>query len=211
MLRAILEAYIEASPHRSFNPSPQNIVFGEGDPDAELMFVGEAPGAEEDATGRPFVGRAGQLLEKMIVSMGLTREKVYIANVLKARPPGNATPTPEQAEASAPFLYAQIAAIRPRVIVTLGLPASKLLVGSAEPMARLRSVWHPLRLAPVVPQGFEAMAEQALEVEIMPTYHPAYLLRSYTTENRAKVWSDLQMVMKRLGLAGAKSQPQSPA
>lgn len=160
-----------------------NIVFGVGDPDARLMFVGEAPGADEDAQGVPFVGRSGQLLTKMIEAMGLTRDSVYIANVLKVRPPGNRTPTLDEASKDGPFLLEQIRIIEPEVIVTLGKPAANLLLENSEAMGRMRGKWH-----------------EYAGVPLMPTYHPAFLLRSYTEENRRKVWSDLTMAIERLGL-----------
>ncbi|MEL7473118.1 MAG: uracil-DNA glycosylase [Planctomycetota bacterium] len=183
--------YEADAPHAAFVTNFQSIVFGEGDPNADLMFIGEAPGAEEDKTGRPFVGRAGQLLEKMIVAMGLARERVYIANVLKTRPPNNATPTSEEARACAPYLFDQIRVVRPRVIVTLGLPATRVILESTASMGQLRGRWGGLELD-------ASDRYPAIEVAVMPTYHPAYLLRSYTPENRGKVWSDLQMAMERL-------------
>lgn len=160
-------------------------VFGEGNPDARLVFVGEAPGAEEDKTGRPFVGRAGQLLDKMITAMGLNREDVYIANVLKARPPNNATPTPAEVMNCAPYLAEQLRIIAPEAIVALGAPAAKFLLNTTEGISSLRGTWHACRL-------------ENLEIPVMPTFHPAYLLRNYTPDARGKVWSDLQIVMKRL-------------
>ena len=173
-----------------------NIVFGEGDPCAQLMFIGEAPGQQEDETGRPFVGRAGQLLEKMIVAMGLSRETVYICNVLKTRPPNNATPTTQEAEACAPYLYEQIRIVQPKIIVSLGLPATRTILQTQGSMGSMRGRWH----------AFPPPAENAIggidPVAVMPTYHPAYLLRSYTEDNRRKVWSDLQQVQERLGLKG---------
>jgi uracil-DNA glycosylase family 4 len=188
-LMAIRERYERDAPHKAFVTSFTNIVFGEGDPIARLMFVGEAPGADEDRTGRPFVGRAGQLLDKMIIAMGLRREDVYIANVLKTRPPNNATPTKEEAAACAPYLFDQIAAVNPQVIVTLGLPASRLILCTDESMTSMRGTWrswsHP-------------DPARAVTIAVMPTYHPAFLLRSYTPENRKKVWSDLKMAMERL-------------
>lgn len=188
-LDAIRARYEADAPHKAFGHEYQHIVFGEGDAAARLMFVGEAPGAEEDRTGRPFVGRAGELLGRMIVAMGLSREQVYIANVLKTRPPNNATPTIEEAERCAPYLYDQIEAIAPEVLVTLGLPASRLLLKTDQTMTQMRGHWsqfvHPTT-------GFT--------VPVMPTYHPAFLLRAYTPENRGKVWSDLQQVMTRLGM-----------
>ncbi len=196
-LAALREKYEADAPHERFVTSFTNIVFGEGHARARLMFVGEAPGADEDRTGRPFVGRAGQLLDKMIVAMGTAREAVYIANVLKTRPPNNATPTSEEARLCAPYLYEQIRIVAPEVIVTLGLPATRLLLESAESMGKLRGRWAELDL----PASDTADAHTAA---VMPTYHPAYLLRAYTDENRGKVWSDLQQVMDRLGLVGAK-------
>jgi len=184
-LAALLEKHNRECPLVETMPGYTNIVFGEGDPNARLMFVGEAPGAEEDRTGRPFVGRAGQLLNKMIEAMGLRREDVYIANVLKVRPPNNATPTPEQVDQSAPFLVEQIEIISPEVIVTLGAPSAKFLLQTREGITRLRGRWHKAALPD-------------LDIDVMPTFHPAYLLRQYTEENRKKVWSDLQQVMKRL-------------
>lgn len=183
--------YEADAPHKKFVTAHTNIVFGEGDPCARLMFVGEAPGAEEDRTGRPFVGRAGQLLNKMIAAMGLAREQVYIANVLKTRPPDNATPTSDEIRLCAPYLFEQIAIVDPEAIVTLGLPATRALLDSVESMSRLRGRW----------ATFRAPAPSGRAIPVMPTYHPAFLLRAYTTENRAKVWSDLQMVMERLGLS----------
>jgi len=185
-LEALRAEHERECPERAFIERFTNLVFGEGDPDARVMFVGEAPGADEDRTGRPFVGRAGQLLDGMIGAMGLTREGVYIANVLKARPPGNATPTPAEIDACGPYLLRQIEIIEPEAIVTLGKPAAGYLLGTTDALGRLRGRWHEWRGFPV-----------------MPTYHPAYLLRSYTPENRAKVWADLKMVMERLGLGNA--------
>jgi DNA polymerase len=170
-------------PHCTTATGYAQTVFGEGNPGAQLMFVGEAPGAEEDKQGRPFVGRSGQLLEKMINAMGLSRQDVYIANVLKSRPPDNRTPTPEEAMQCGPYLREQIRIIRPAVIVTLGRPAAQLLLDTNEAMGRMRGHWYEYEGTPV-----------------MPTFHPAYLLRQYTAENRKKVWSDLQQAMDRLGL-----------
>lgn len=160
-------------------------VFGEGDVDAALMFVGEAPGENEDLQGRPFVGRAGELLDRQIAAMGLRREQVYIANVLKCRPPGNRAPAPEETVACTPYLVRQIDVVRPKVIVTLGLPATQYLLRTKTPMGKLRGQWHTYR-----------------GIDVMPTYHPAYVLRNYTPETRKMVWSDLQKVMARLQLSG---------
>ncbi|MFG0306123.1 MAG: uracil-DNA glycosylase [Phycisphaerales bacterium JB040] len=198
MLEALRARYEADAPHRHFVTDHHSIVFGEGSPEARLMFVGEAPGAEEDKTGRPFVGRAGQLLDKMIVAMGLTRESVYICNVLKTRPPNNATPTLEEVRLCAPYLFGQIGIIRPAAIVTLGLPASRLLLDSSEAMGKLRGRRHEFE----IPGGFDAGIVPAeavgTRIPVFPTYHPAYILRSYTPENRAKVWSDMQLAMKVL-------------
>lgn len=188
-LAALCERHNLECPLVKTMPGYTNVVFGEGDPDARLMFVGEAPGAEEDATGRPFVGRSGQLLTKMITAMGVRREDVYIANILKVRPPNNATPTPEQVMQSAPYLAAQIEIIEPEVIVTLGAPSTKFVLDSKEGIGKLRGRWHKA-----------AFAGLTIEIAVMPTFHPAYLLRSYTAENRKKVWSDLKAAMERLGI-----------
>lgn len=169
-------------PHCTRATGHTQTVFGEGSPDAAMMFVGEAPGAEEDRQGRPFVGRSGQLLDKMIEAMGLRREDVYIANVLKSRPPNNRTPTPDEAAACGAYLREQIAIIEPRVIVSLGRPAAQLLLETKESMTNLRGRW-----------------SEYAGVPVLPTFHPAFLLRQYTKENRQKVWSDLQKAMERLG------------
>jgi DNA polymerase len=188
LLAEILEDYTAAAPHASTGTPHSTVVFGEGDPCARIMFVGEAPGADEDRLGRPFVGRAGQKLDQMITAMGLKREDVYIANVLKVRPPNNATPTIEEAEASAPFLMRQIEAVDPEAIVALGLPSARLLTGQALSMRELRGQWWPM----TTPGG--------KTFNVLPTYHPAYLLRNYTPDTRRKVWEDLKCVLERLGL-----------
>lgn len=187
-LAEILEDYTQAAPHAATGTPHTTIVFGEGDPCARIMFVGEAPGADEDRLGRPFVGRAGQKLDQMIIAMGLKREDVYIANVLKVRPPNNATPTIEEAEASAPFLMRQIEVIDPEAIVALGLPSARLLTGQAMSMRDLRGRWWPM----ATPSG--------KSFDVLPTYHPAYLLRNYTPDTRRKVWEDLKQVLERLEL-----------
>ena len=159
----------------------RNPVPGEGDPRARLMFIGEGPGEEEDRTGRPFVGRAGQLLDKMIAAMTLRREEVFIANVVKCRPPGNRAPEPDEAAACIGYLKRQIRAIRPEVIVTLGGVALSFLLREPQSITRMRGHW----------TEFEGIA-------VMPTFHPAYLLRQESAKREA--WSDLQQVMKALGL-----------
>jgi uracil-DNA glycosylase len=165
----------------------KQIVFGVGNPRAELMFVGEGPGADEDAQGEPFVGRAGQLLNNMIKAMGLRREDVYIANVVKCRPPGNRTPERDECETCSPFLLRQIAAIKPKVIVALGAVAAKTLLAINASMADLRGRWYDFR-----------------GTRLAVTYHPAFLLRD--PRQKAEAWKDLQMVMKELGLQLPKSK-----
>lgn len=167
-----------------------NIVFGEGNPDAELMFVGEGPGAEEDRTGRPFVGAAGQLLNKEIIAMGLQREEVYIANIVKTRPPGNRVPTYEEAKACKPFLEQQIAIIQPKVIVALGATSAKYLL-------------EDLNLAITKERG---RWKQYRGVALIPTFHPAYLLRQVNRQAHALVWRDLKSVLAKLG----RPLPQKP-
>lgn len=166
--------------------SRTHTVFGEGDPDAQVMFIGEGPGQREDEQGRPFVGRAGEMLNKQITAMGLTRPEVYIANVVKCRPPNNRAPAASETEACWPYLLGQIATIRPTVIVTLGGPATKLLLNTPKGITAVRGVWH----------SFDRVATGMDAIPVMPTFHPAYLLRAYTPENRKKVWSDLQRVVR---------------
>ncbi len=158
-----------------------NLVFGVGDPDARLMFIGEGPGRDEDLQGEPFVGRAGQLLTRMIAAMGLRRADVYIANIVKCRPPRNRDPEPPEVEACEPFLKAQIRAIQPDVIVTLGKYAAQTLLQVQTPITRMRGQW----------REYEGIA-------LMPTFHPAYLLRN--PAEKRPVWDDLQDVMRRLDL-----------
>lgn len=179
-------------PHCTVATAHTQTVFGEGDPAARLMFVGEAPGETEDRLGRPFVGRAGEKLDEMIRAMGLSREGVYIANVLKSRPPDNRTPLEHEVAACGPYLEEQIRIIRPEVIVTLGGPATKLLLRTDQGITRLRGVWGELLLPTHVPG-------ETLAIPVMPTFHPAYLLRNYTPETRRAVWGDLQQVVSRLG------------
>jgi uracil-DNA glycosylase family 4 len=152
------------------------IVFGTGYPRAELMFVGEAPGADEDQQGEPFVGRAGQLLTKIIEAIGLTREQVYIANVIKCRPPGNRNPEPDEIATCEPFLFRQIDIIRPRIIVALGTHAAHALLKTDAPISRIRGVVHDYRGGS----------------KLIPTFHPAYLLRS--PDRKRDVWEDMKKV-----------------
>lgn len=156
-----------------------HIVFGEGDPQASLIFVGEGPGVDEDRSGRPFVGAAGQLLTKIIEAMNLTRDKVYIGNIVKCRPPENRNPAPDEIEKCLPFIKRQIAAIEPKAICTLGSVAAKALLGTQAPVSRLRGRFQTFMGLPV-----------------MPTYHPAYLLRS--PAKKRDVWNDVQQIMKIL-------------
>ena len=158
-----------------------NVVFGVGSPRAALMFIGEGPGADEDLKGEPFVGRAGKKLDEMIAAIGLTREKVYIANVVKCRPPQNRDPERDEIETCSPFLIRQIETIRPRVIVTLGSPATRTVLATRVGITKLRGTWHEFHGIPV-----------------MPTFHPAYLLRAYTPENRRRVWDDLKAARARI-------------
>jgi DNA polymerase len=164
------------------------IVFGDGDPNARLMFVGEGPGADEDAQGLPFVGRAGQLLNNMINAMGLKREQVYIANIVKCRPPQNRVPDPDEAHTCMPFLEQQIAAVQPEVIVALGATAATYLLGVKSSLAALRGKIHASR-----------------STKLVVTYHPAFLLRD--PRQKKEAWADLKIVMAELGLHPASKPP----
>ena len=165
-----------------------NLVFGVGNVNAELMFIGEGPGADEDAQGEPFVGRAGQLLNNMISAMGLKREEVYIANVVKCRPPGNRTPEKDECDTCSPFLMRQIEVINPKVIVALGAVAAKNLLAMNDSMANLRGRWYDFKNS-----------------KLLVTYHPAYLLRD--PRQKKETWKDLQMAMKYLGLKPPAKAP----
>jgi uracil-DNA glycosylase len=168
----------------------KQIVFGVGNPQAELMFVGEGPGADEDTQGEPFVGRAGQLLNNMIKAMGIRREDVYIANVVKCRPPGNRQPERDECDTCSPFLMRQIAAIKPKVIVALGAVSAKNLLAINAPMSELRG-----RFYDFMPKGGDPSWSGT---KLAVTYHPAFLLRD--PRQKGEAWKDLQMVMKYLGL-----------
>ncbi len=177
-----LSAFIGDCKRCKLAPLRTHLVFGVGNPDADLMFVGEAPGADEDARGEPFVGRAGQLLTDIIErGMGLKRSEVYICNVIKCRPPDNRNPEPDEVAACEPFLMRQIDLVRPRAIVALGTFAVQALLKVKTPISRLRGNWHEVR-----------------GVKLMPTFHPAYLLRS--PGEKRWVWQDIQEVMKVLGI-----------
>jgi DNA polymerase len=175
--------------------SRKNVVFGVGNLDAELMFVGEAPGADEDAQGEPFVGAAGQLLTKIITATGLSRSDVYIANILKCRPDtpgqsaGNRKPTPEEMTTCIPFLHEQIDLIKPKVLVALGATAVEGLLGKTVGITKLRGQWREYRGIP-----------------LMPTYHPAYLLRNQSLATKREVWEDMLKAMEKLGLPISEKQ-----
>ena len=169
----------------------KQVVFGVGNPDADLMFVGEAPGGDEDIQGIPFVGRAGQLLTKMILAINLERDQVYIANVIKCRPPGNRNPEPDEVAACEPFLKRQLAALRPRMIVALGKFAAQCLAHEDTPITRLRGNF----------RSYEG-------IQLMPTLHPAYLLRNPAAKKDA--WADLKAVNAALGRMGIEP-PRPPA
>lgn len=170
-----------------------NAVPGEGNPDARIMFVGEAPGADEDAQGRPFVGRAGQLLDKIIIACGLKRSDVFIGNILKCRPPGNRDPQSDEITNCLPYLQRQIEIIEPEVLVALGAHAAKTLLNCTTPIGQLRGKFH---------EYYTAIGRPP--VKLMPTYHPAYLLRNYSPDNRRRVWDDMKKVLAELGLPAPK-------
>jgi len=176
----------------------KQIVFGVGNPTAELMFVGEGPGADEDAQGEPFVGRAGQLLNNMIKAMGIEREQVYIANIVKCRPPGNRTPEREECETCSPFLMRQIAVVKPKVIVALGATAAKTLLAMSSSMMQLRGRFYDFK-----PAGVRSNDPNWDGCKLAVTYHPAFLLRD--PRQKGEAWKDLQMVMKELGLKAPKA------
>jgi DNA polymerase len=180
-LRAVREDLGDCTRCPLHKQGRKQIVFGVGNPRAHLMFVGEAPGADEDEQGIPFVGRAGQLLTNMIAAMGLRRDDVYIANIIKCRPPGNRTPEREECETCSPFLMRQIDVIRPKAIVALGAVAARTLLGLNDSMNNLRGRWYDFR-----------------GTRLAVTYHPAYLLRD--PRQKKEAWKDLQMVMQYLGL-----------
>jgi uracil-DNA glycosylase family 4 len=163
--------------------SRNKIVFGAGAEDAQLVFIGEAPGADEDRTGEPFVGRAGQLLDKMIEAMGRSRRTVYISNLLKCRPPNNRNPEADEAAACRPFLVAQLEVLAPRIIVALGKPSANALLNMNAPISSLRGKFH-----------------ERMGLKIMPTFHPAFLLRE--PDRKRDAWADLQLVMAELARIG---------
>jgi uracil-DNA glycosylase family 4 len=176
----------------------KQIVFGVGDPRAELMFVGEGPGADEDAQGEPFVGRAGQLLNNMIKAMGIRREDVYIANIVKCRPPGNRTPERDECDTCSPFLMRQIAVVKPKMIVALGATAAKNLLAMNAPMSELRGHFYDFMPTGVRSNDPSSSGKSWPGAKLAVTYHPAFLLRD--PRQKSETWKDLQMVMKYLGL-----------
>ena len=172
---AVLSRFLEGCPRCKLAKSRTNIVFGQGNAKADLMFVGEAPGRDEDEQGLAFVGRAGQLLTKIIEAMGRKRDDVWIANILKCRPPNNRNPEPDEVASCRPFLEEQIRLVSPKVIVTLGTFAAQALLETDEPIGRMRGHWRTAR-----------------GVRVMPTFHPAFLLRS--PERKKDVWEDMKLV-----------------
>jgi DNA polymerase len=189
-LRLIREDIGDCTRCRLHKQGRKQIVFGVGNPRADLMFIGEAPGADEDEQGEPFVGRAGLLLNNMIKAMGLKREDVYIANIIKCRPPSNRMPERDECDTCSPFLLRQIEVIDPQVIVALGAVAAKTLLAMNAPMSELRGRWFDFR-----------------GTKLRVTYHPAFLLRD--PRQKKEAWKDLQMVMKELGLR-VPAKPQEP-
>ena len=188
-LKAIREDIGECTRCR-LHKGRNKIVFGTGNVNADIMFVGEGPGADEDIQGEPFVGRAGQLLNNMIKAMGLEREQIYIANVVKCRPPGNRTPERDECDTCSPFLMRQVEVVQPKIIVALGAVAAKNLLGLNDSMANLRGRIYDFK-----------------NTKLAVTYHPAYLLRD--PRQKAEAWKDLQMVMKHLGMKPPAKQAQA--
>jgi uracil-DNA glycosylase family 4 len=188
-LRLIREDIGDCTRCRLHKQGRKQIVFGVGNPHADLMFIGEAPGADEDEQGEPFVGRSGQLLTNMIKAMGLRREDVYIANIIKCRPPGNRTPERDECDTCSPFLMRQIEAVRPKALVALGAVAAKSLLAINAPMSELRGRWYDFR-----------------GTKLAVTYHPAFLLRD--PRQKKETWKDLQMVMKEMGLPLPEKTPE---
>jgi len=176
----------------------KNAVPGEGNPNAQIIFVGEAPGADEDEQGRPFVGRSGQLLDKIIVAMGLQRQEVFICNVIKCRPPDNRDPKPDEIINCIHFLETQLEIIKPEIIVALGAHAARTLLKTNDAIGQLRGKFLEYYTA----SGYGP-------IKFMATYHPSYLLRNYSDDNRRRVWEDMQKVMRELGMLVPKSSKKS--
>ncbi len=190
LLSVIDETRVKGCRRCSLCETRTQTVFGQGNANARLVFVGEAPGFEEDKQGLPFVGKAGQLLTKMIDAMGTSREEVYICNVLKCRPPGNRDPMADEILACGEYLREQLSIIEPEMIVALGAPASKTLLNTTLSIGKLRGNFHDYFVSGDQGSG--------IAIPLMPTYHPAYLLRS--PDEKGKAWADLQKVMSELGL-----------
>ncbi len=190
-LRELDHVFVRPCTRCDLHRRRRQTVFGVGNPQAELMFVGEGPGEDEDRQGEPFVGVSGQLLTRMISAMTLPRGQVYIANVVKCRPPDNRTPTPEETTTCAGYLWRQIALIRPRVIVALGRPAAQTLLATTNSIGRLRGQFHAFPPPDLADLGLPSC-------KVMPTYHPAYLLRS--PGEKRKTWDDLKQVMEFLDI-----------
>ncbi len=185
----LIAAEVRACRKCDLGESRTNAVPGQGKANAKIVFVGEAPGADEDAQGLAFVGRAGQLLTKIIEAMDVNRTDVFICNILKCRPPGNRDPKPDEIISCLPYLQRQLELIEPEIIVALGAHAAKTLLNTNSTIGQLRGRFHDYYTS-----------EEAEPINLMPTYHPAYLLRNYSQDNRKKVWDDMQKVMKELGL-----------
>lgn len=191
VLQALDDGQVKSCTKCGLHAGRNKTVFGQGSATARIVFVGEAPGFEEDRTGLAFVGRAGEQLTKMIVGgMGLKRDDVFICNVIKCRPPDNRTPAADEIAACSPYLFEQLRTIRPEVIVALGAPAAQTLLGTRDSIGRLRGRFHDF-----YPSGSPMIGEPT---PLMPTFHPAYLLRS--PWEKAKAWEDLKLVLARLGL-----------
>lgn len=195
-LRVLDETQVRGCRKCRLHEARTQTVFGQGNPVSRIVFVGEGPGFEEDKQGLAFVGPAGQMLTRMIIAMGLSREEVYICNVVKCRPPENRTPLAEEILACNPYLQEQLSILHPEMIVALGAPAAKTLLKTAESIGKLRGKFHDYSVGNALGEGFT--------IPVMPTYHPAYLLRS--PEEKGKVWADLQLVMARLGLKPPKQK-----
>jgi DNA polymerase len=192
----LLAAEVSTCTKCALHETRTQTVFARGNPEASLCIIGEAPGADEDAQGLPFVGRAGQLLDRMIVAMGLDPAKdVYVCNILKCRPPGNRKPEPNETACCIPYLHEQIAIIKPKAIVAMGNSAVQALLGTTLGITKVRGSWKLYK-------G---------EIPVMPTYHPSYLLRPSPQQVEAKkqAWEDLQAVMKQLGLSAPKRRSES--
>ena len=170
------------------NETRTNVVPGEGNPDGRIVFVGEAPGADEDAQGRPFVGRSGKLLGNILNAMGFRRQDVFICNILKCRPPDNRDPKPDEIVKCISFLHRQLEIIHPEIIVALGAHAAQTLLETKKPIGQLRGRFHDY-----------STSDDSEPIKLMPTYHPSYLLRNYSVDNRRRVWDDMKKVLAEIG------------